>query len=79
MTEVKAKYWQRLSGPKLLKLIIAVSALAISYEGMSQGVMGAVNVAPEYGVREALLDLPLVAYCLPLMHDGFLAKNGVRR
>ena len=79
MTEVKAKYWQRLSGPKLLKLIIAVSALAISYEGMSQGVMGAVNVAPEYGVREALLDLPLVAYYLPLMRNGFLAKNGVRR
>lgn len=39
-----------MSGPKLLKLIIAVSAMAISYEGMSQGVMGAVNVAPEYGV-----------------------------
>jgi hypothetical protein len=45
------KYWKSLSGPKLLKLIICVSALAIAYEGMSQGVMGAVNVAPEYGVR----------------------------
>lgn len=44
------KYWQKLSGPKLLKLIIAVSAIAVSYEGMSQGVQGAVNVAPEYGV-----------------------------
>lgn len=44
------KYWRRLPGPKLLKLIVAVSAMAIAYEGMSQGVMGAVNVAPEYGV-----------------------------
>lgn len=50
MGNQKKKYWQNLPGPKLLKLIIAVSALAISYEGMSQGVMGAVNVAPEYGV-----------------------------
>lgn len=39
-----------MSGEKLLKLIVAVSAMAIAYEGMSQGVMGAVNVAPEYGV-----------------------------
>lgn len=46
----KGKYWRRLSGPKLLNLIIGVSATAIAYEGMSQGVMGAVNVAPEYGV-----------------------------
>jgi hypothetical protein len=37
-------------GLSLLKPIIAVSALAISYEGMSQGVMGAGNVASEYGV-----------------------------
>jgi hypothetical protein len=44
-------YWKKMSGSRLLKLIIAVSAMAISYEGMSQGVMGAVNVAPEYGVR----------------------------
>lgn len=43
-------YWRTVPGPKLLKLITAVSAVAISYEGMSQGVMGAVNVAPEYGV-----------------------------
>lgn len=52
MGNQKKKYWQKLSGPKLVKLIIAVSALAISYEGMSQGVMGAVNVAPEYGVSK---------------------------
>ncbi len=50
MVETREKYWRRLSGQKLLNLIIAVSAIAISYEGMSQGVMGAVNVAPEYGV-----------------------------
>lgn len=50
MFQSKQKYWKTLPGPKLLKLIIAVSALAISYEGMSQGVMSAVNVAPEYGV-----------------------------
>jgi len=50
MIQFNQKYWKSLPGPKLLKLIIAVSALAISYEGMSQGVMGAVNVAPEYGV-----------------------------
>jgi hypothetical protein len=43
-------FWRTVSGPRLLKLITAVSAVAISYEGMSQGVMGAVNVAPEYGV-----------------------------
>ncbi|KAJ9634663.1 hypothetical protein H2199_008948 [Coniosporium tulheliwenetii] len=49
-------YWRRLSGPKLLKLITAVSAMAISYEGMSQGVMGAVNVAPEYGRRMGFAD-----------------------
>lgn len=50
MLQLNQKYWKTLSGPKLLKLIIGVSALAIAYEGMSQGVMGAVNVAPEYGV-----------------------------
>lgn len=50
MLQRNQKYWKTLPGPKLLKLIIAVSALAIAYEGMSQGVMGAVNVAPEYGV-----------------------------
>ena len=42
----------------LLKLITAVSATAIAYEGMSQGVMGAVNVAPEYGVRMNLSRQP---------------------
>lgn len=46
----KGKYWRKLSGPKLLQLIIGVSAMAIAYEGMSQGVMGAVNVSPEYSV-----------------------------
>jgi hypothetical protein len=50
MFQLNGNYWRSLSGPKLIKLIIGVSALAISYEGMSQGVMGAVNVAPEYGV-----------------------------
>lgn len=49
-TQPRQKYWQKLSGPRLLNFIIAVSAIAVSYEGMSQGVMGAVNVAPEYGV-----------------------------
>jgi hypothetical protein len=48
-------YWKTVPGPRLLKLITAVSAVAISYEGMSQGVMGAVNVAPEYGVCTAVL------------------------
>jgi hypothetical protein len=43
-------FWKTVPGPRLLKLITAVSAVAISYEGMSQGVIGAVNVAPEYGV-----------------------------
>ncbi|KAG7293620.1 hypothetical protein NEMBOFW57_003674 [Staphylotrichum longicolle] len=56
MLQRNQKYWKTLSGPKLLKLIIAVSALAISYEGMSQGVMGAVNVAPEYGRRMGFAD-----------------------
>ena len=50
MVGLNQKYWRSLPGPQLLKLIIAVSAMAIAYEGMSQGVMGAVNVAPEYGV-----------------------------
>jgi type II secretory pathway component PulL len=50
----KWKYWRRLSGPKLLQLIIGVSAMAIAYEGMSQGVMGAVNVSPEYSVSSYL-------------------------
>lgn len=46
----RQKYWHKLQGQQLLKLIVGVSAMAIAYEGMSQGVMGAVNVAPEYGV-----------------------------
>ena len=50
------KFWQTLSGPSLLKLVITVSALCISYEGMSQGIMGAVTVAPEFGVSLAKLD-----------------------
>jgi hypothetical protein len=44
------KFWKRLTGRSLLNLIIAVSALCISYEGMSQGIMGAVTVAPAFGV-----------------------------
>lgn len=47
---IQKGFWRSLPGSRLLKLITAVSAVAISYEGMSQGVMGAVNVAPEYGV-----------------------------
>lgn len=47
---IQKGFWRTLPGARLLKLITAVSAVAISYEGMSQGVMGAVNVAPEYGV-----------------------------
>jgi hypothetical protein len=46
----REKYWKKFSGPRLLNLIIAVSAVCISYEGMSQGIMGAVTVAPEFGV-----------------------------
>ncbi|OIW27839.1 general substrate transporter [Coniochaeta ligniaria NRRL 30616] len=56
MVGLNQKYWRSLPGPKLLKLIIAVSAMAIAYEGMSQGVMGAVNVAPEYGQRMGFAD-----------------------
>lgn len=62
MPQLSQKHWKSLSGPKLLKLIIAVSALAISYEGMSQGVMGAVNVAPEYGVSVLRPLTPLGAH-----------------
>lgn len=46
----REKHWRKIRGDKLLNLIVGVSAMAIAYEGMSQGVMGAVNVAPEYGV-----------------------------
>ncbi|KAK3935284.1 general substrate transporter [Diplogelasinospora grovesii] len=56
MLAPKQKYWKTLSGPQLLRLIIGVSAMAIAYEGMSQGVMGAVNVAPEYGQRMGFAD-----------------------
>lgn len=44
----KRSFWQRFSGDSLFKLIIAVSAFTISYEGMSQGIAGAVTVAPEF-------------------------------
>jgi hypothetical protein len=47
---INRDYWRTVPGPKLLQLITAVSAIAISYEGMSQGVMGAVQNAPEFGV-----------------------------
>lgn len=43
--------WQRFTGKQLFRLIITVSAFAISYEGMSQGIIGAVTVAPEFAVR----------------------------
>lgn len=36
----RARYYHRLSGRGLFRLIIVVSALCISYEGMSQGIMG---------------------------------------
>lgn len=49
-TMMHRHFWKTVPGPRLLRLITVVSAVAISYEGMSQGVMGAVNVAPEYGV-----------------------------
>jgi hypothetical protein len=44
-------YWKSVRGDRLLKLITAASAVAISYEGISQGIMGAVTVAPEFGQR----------------------------
>jgi hypothetical protein len=40
-----------MDGRQLLRLVTATSAVAISYEGISQGVMGAVTVAPEFGRR----------------------------
>lgn len=52
---IQQGFWRTVPGPRLLNLITAVSAVAISYEGMSQGVMGAVNVAPDYGVSTAVL------------------------
>lgn len=61
MTERRQKYWHKLQGQGLLKLIVGVSAMAIAYEGMSQGVMGAVNVAPEYGVSIYICD---ISFCM---------------
>lgn len=58
------KFWKRFSGPRLLNLIIAVSALCISYEGMSQGIMGAVTVAPHFGVSPSVF-----AYRRPFVDD----------
>ncbi|KAF4547429.1 Sugar (and other) transporter-like protein 27 [Elsinoe fawcettii] len=52
----QSPYWHKLSSKALFRLIIAESALAISYEGISQGVMGAVNVAPEYGQRMGFMN-----------------------
>jgi hypothetical protein len=49
-------YWKSVRGDRLLKLITAVSAVAISYEGISQGIMGAVTVAPEFGRRMGYVD-----------------------
>lgn len=43
--------WKSMQGQQILRLVTAASAVAISYEGISQGVMGAVTVAPEYGRR----------------------------
>lgn len=49
-------YWKSVRGDRLLKLITAASAVAISYEGISQGIMGAVTVAPEFGRRMGYMD-----------------------
>ncbi|EWG45861.1 hypothetical protein FVEG_06509 [Fusarium verticillioides 7600] len=40
-----------MSGQQLLRLVTAASAVVISYEGINQGVMGAVTVSPEFGRR----------------------------
>ncbi|KAJ9495444.1 hypothetical protein LTR99_010212 [Exophiala xenobiotica] len=53
---INRNYWRTVPGPKLLQLITAVSAIAISYEGMSQGVMGAVQNSPEFGRRMGFAD-----------------------
>lgn len=42
------KIWHRIPGPRLMQLVTAVSACAIAYEGMSQGIIGAVNTSPEF-------------------------------
>lgn len=49
-------YWKSVRGDRLLKLITAASAVAISFEGISQGIMGVVTVAPEYGRRMGYTD-----------------------
>jgi hypothetical protein len=48
--------WKSMSGKQLLRLVTVTSAVAISYEGISQGVMGAVTVAPEFGRRMGYVD-----------------------
>lgn len=48
--------WESMSGQQLLNLATAASAVAISYEGISQGVMGAVTVSPEFGRRMGYMD-----------------------
>jgi hypothetical protein len=45
-----------MSGQQLLNLATITSAVAISYEGISQGVMGAVTVSPEFGRRMGYTD-----------------------
>ncbi|BFZ64125.1 hypothetical protein YB2330_005264 [Saitoella coloradoensis] len=47
-------FWRRLSGKHLLALLNIVAALAINFEGLAQGVMGSVNVSPEYIERMQL-------------------------
>ncbi|KAI7203923.1 general substrate transporter [Hortaea werneckii] len=49
-------YWKSVRGDRLLKLITAASAVAVSYEGISQGIMGVVTVAPEFGRRMGYMD-----------------------
>jgi hypothetical protein len=49
-------YWKSVRGDKLLKLITAASAVAISFEGISQGIMGVVTVSPEFGRRMGYMD-----------------------
>ncbi|KAK4687599.1 hypothetical protein P7C73_g2514, partial [Tremellales sp. Uapishka_1] len=66
------KFWQRLDGQNLLRLIIAVSAICISYEGMSQGIMGAVTVAPEFGTRMGFRDAS-GAVSKPTLQGGIAA------
>ncbi|KAL4724278.1 hypothetical protein ACLX1H_008891 [Fusarium chlamydosporum] len=48
--------WESMPGQQLLNLATAASAVAISYEGISQGVMGAVTVSPEFGRRMGYMD-----------------------